>query len=85
MQAFKLSGKTMNKNSNKISPKALLHSKWTKAVLANKEKHFIITVVTFDERQKVIECVIQAVMTKNEYSIDWRELKDSEQWKIGWQ
>ncbi|TMM43954.1 TIGR02450 family Trp-rich protein [Colwellia ponticola] len=75
----------MNKNGNKISPKALLHSKWSKVAVTNKEKHFIITVVTFDEQQKVIECVIQAVMTKNEYTIDWRELKDSDKWKIGWQ
>jgi tryptophan-rich hypothetical protein len=41
--------------------------------------------VKFDEHQKVISCMIEAVMTKNEYAIDWRELKDSTSWKIGWQ
>jgi hypothetical protein len=24
-------------------------------------------------------------MTKNAYDIDWRELKNIEMWKIGWQ
>jgi tryptophan-rich hypothetical protein len=75
----------MNKDINKINPKALLHSKWTKAEVTNKEKHFIIIVIKFDEDQKVVECIIEAVMTKNEYTIDWRELKDTHSWKLGWQ
>lgn len=74
-----------HKNINKINPKALIRSKWTKVEITNKEKHFIITVVKFDEQQNVIECVIEAVMTKNEYAIDWHELKDINKWGIGWQ
>lgn len=70
---------------NKVSPKALIHSKWTKVDVRNKEKHFIVTLVKFDEQQKVIECMIEAVMTNNEYPIDWRELKMSDKWRIGWQ
>ncbi len=70
---------------NRINPKALMHSKWTKVDVRNKEKHFIITQVKFDEQQKVIECIIEAVMTKKEYAIDWRELKLSDKWRIGWQ
>lgn len=69
---------------NRINPKALINSKWTKVNITNKEKHFIITKVEFDEEQKVIACIIEAVMTHNEYSIDWRELKISEQWLVGW-
>jgi tryptophan-rich hypothetical protein len=75
----------MNNNINKINPKSLLHSKWTKVDITNKEKHFIITLVKFDEDQKLVECIIEAVMTKGEYSIDWRELKESNSWLIGWQ
>lgn len=75
----------MNKDTNKVSPKSLIQSKWTKVDVTNKEKHFIITVVKFDDDQKVISCVIEAVMTNNEYAIDWRELKNSNRWKIGWQ
>lgn len=70
---------------NKVNPKALIHSKWTKVDVKNKEKHFIIIVVKFDELQKVIECKIEAVMTKKQYSIDWRDLKNSQNWRIGWQ
>jgi tryptophan-rich hypothetical protein len=69
---------------NKVTPKALLNSKWTKTNVVNKEKHFIITQVDFDEEQKVTNCIIEAVMTHNEYAIDWRDLKISEQWRIGW-
>ena len=61
---------------NKVSPKSLLNSKWTKQVIANKEKHFVITEVEFDEDKNVIKCVIQAVINKNEYEINWRDLKD---------
>jgi tryptophan-rich hypothetical protein len=70
---------------NKVSPKALLQSKWTKTTVTNKEKHFVITQLTFDDEQRVIECVIQAVISRNEYPINWRDLKNSTLWKIGWQ
>lgn len=70
---------------NSVSPKALLHSKWTKLEVFNKEKHFVITQVEFDEDKRVINCIIEAVITKNEYSIQWRDLKNSHVWKLGWQ
>ena len=69
---------------NQVNPKALINSKWTKVDVVNKEKHFVITKVDFDEEQKVTDCVIEAVMTHNEYAIDWRDLKISESWVIGW-
>jgi len=70
---------------NKVSPKSLLHSKWTKVNIEKKEKHFVITEVEFDEDQRVTKCVIEAAMTQNEYEINWRELKEPKQWKVGWQ
>ncbi len=70
---------------NKVSPKALLHSKWTKIDITNKEKHFIITTVKFDDDQRVSQCLIEAVINNNEYSINWRDLKNPQLWKIGWQ
>lgn len=69
---------------NKINSKSLLNSKWTKTNITNKEKHFIITMVKFDEQQNVIKCIIEAVINNNEYSIDWQDLKDNHQWKLGW-
>ena len=70
---------------NKVNPKSLLHSKWTKKEVSHKEKHFIITKVKFDVKQSVIECIIEAVMSKNQYSIQWRDLKNDAVWRIGWQ
>lgn len=69
---------------NKISPKVLLHSKWTASVPVNREKHFAVTEVEFDEDKKVIRCVIQAVYSSNEYEINWRDLKQPSQWRQGW-
>lgn len=70
---------------NKINPKALLNSKWSRVDIVNKEKHFIVTKVSFNDVQQVTDCVIEAVMTKNEYSINWRDLKSEHLWIIGWQ
>ena len=70
---------------NKINPKVLINSKWTKVKVSNKEKHFIVTVVKFNEHQKVTKCLIESVKTKNEFAIDWRELKETDHWRIGWQ
>jgi tryptophan-rich hypothetical protein len=69
---------------NKFNPKKLLHSKWTAVKPQNKEKHFLVTEVEFDEEGNVLHCLIQAVMTKNDTSIDWTELKDDSQWLQGW-
>jgi tryptophan-rich hypothetical protein len=69
---------------NKVNPKALINSKWTKVDVVNKEKHFIITKVEFDDEQKVTDCIIEAVMTHNEYALDWRELKIGGKWRMGW-
>lgn len=70
---------------NKVSPKSLLHSKWTKVNITNKEKHFAIIQVDYDEEQRVEQCIIQAVINNNEYTINWRDLRDPKQWKLGWQ
>ncbi|MFT5756848.1 MAG: tryptophan-rich hypothetical protein [Alteromonadaceae bacterium] len=75
----------MNNGINKVNPKAILHSKWTAVEVKNKEKHFIITLVKFDDQQNVVECILEAVMTKSEYVIDWRQLKLTHKWRIGWQ
>ena len=34
---------------NKINPKKLLNSKWTAVKPTNKEKHFLVTEIEFDE------------------------------------
>lgn len=69
---------------NKVNPKVLMNSKWTKTQVQNKEKHFVVTQVEFDEDQSVTDCVIEAVINKNQYEIDWRALKNTDEWRMGW-
>lgn len=68
----------------KINPKKLLYSKWTAVAPINKEKHFMITELEFDEEGVVIHCLIEAIMSKRSEAIDWASLKDQSQWKQGW-
>lgn len=50
----------------------------------NKEKHFIISEVEFDEEGIVVSCLIEAVMSKRSVSINWHDLKDDNDWLFGW-
>lgn len=70
---------------NKINPKKLLHSKWTAVSPVNKEKHFLVTEMEFDEEGQVLLCVLEAVMSNREAAIDWQALKDPVHWRQGWQ
>jgi len=69
---------------NKINPKKLLQSKWTAATPTNKEKHFMLTEIEFDDDNIVISCSIEAVMSKRLISINWHDLKDENIWMQGW-
>lgn len=70
--------------NNNLTPKKLLNSKWTAVKPSNKEKHFIVADVEFDEDGLVISCSIEAVMSKRVIAIDWHELKDQSNWLQGW-
>ncbi len=69
---------------NRINPAKLLLSKWTAVTPLNKEKHFLVSTVKFDEEGSVELCLLEAVMSKTEYDIDWKELKNAEKWRQGW-
>jgi tryptophan-rich hypothetical protein len=70
---------------NQINPKKLLNSKWTAVKPQQKEKHFMVTKVVFDDEGLVISCSIEAVMSKRSMAIEWRELENVSQWIHGWQ
>ena len=70
---------------NRINPRKLLQSKWTAVVPRNKEKHFLVINVRYDPEGVPITCVVEAVHSRREIELDWRELKDSTQWRMGWQ
>jgi tryptophan-rich hypothetical protein len=69
---------------NKINPKKLLTSKWTAVEPKNKEKHFMVTEVEFDDEGMVSTCLIEAVRSKRSIPIQWHDLKDMSQWVHGW-
>jgi tryptophan-rich hypothetical protein len=69
---------------NTINPKKLLNSKWTAVIPKNREKHFLVSEVEFDDEGLVISCSIEAVMSKRSISIDWHDLKDDSHWVHGW-
>ena len=69
---------------NKINSKKLLNSKWTAVTPANKEKHFVVSEIKFDEEGVVISCCIEAVMSKRAAPINWHDLKQDSLWIHGW-
>lgn len=69
---------------NRLHPKKLLHSKWTAVDPVRREKHFVVTEVEYDEEQNVVTCTLEAVLSKRETPIDWRELTDRSRWRQGW-
>ncbi len=69
---------------NQINPRKLANSKWTAVSPVNREKHFMVVKVTFDENGLVTSCWLEAVLSRRSFEIDWRELKESEKWQQGW-
>ena len=69
---------------NQINPSKLLLSKWTAVEPQNRERHFIVTRLLRDDDDRVTACELEAVINRNSYTIDWRELKDASRWLTGW-
>ena len=69
---------------NKINPKKLLNSKWTAVNPVKKEKHFLVSELDFDDEGEVIHCLIEAIISSRAELIDWKVLKDSDNWLQGW-
>ena len=70
--------------SRKINRDKLHFSKWTAVVPENRETHFLVTRLLRDEGENITGCVLEAVMTQREQSLDWRDLKDDKRWCTGW-
>ena len=69
---------------NKINPKKLLNSKWTAVNPVKKEKHFLVSELKFDDDGEVIHCLIEAIISNRSEPIDWKVLKNSDNWLQGW-
>ncbi len=68
----------------RLSPKKLLHTKWTAVQPVRKEKHFLVTDVQEDAAGNPQTVTLQAVYSKRERAVVWRELRDVSQWQQGW-
>ncbi|MCK7460487.1 TIGR02450 family Trp-rich protein [Idiomarina aminovorans] len=69
---------------NQINPAKLHNSKWTAVKPINREKHFLVSEVDYEEDGSVASCKFESVLSRNEYSIDWLELKNEKKWIQGW-
>jgi len=69
---------------NRINPDKLLNSKWTAVQPVNRQRHFIVTRVIRSDDGLVAACELEAVLTRKVSKLDWRELKDSRRWAMGW-
>ena len=70
---------------NSINPDKLQHSKWTAARPENGEKHFLVVDLLRDDNENVAQAVLEAVLTRRRIPLAWRELKNDDIWRIGWQ
>lgn len=72
--------------THKLSPKKLLHSKWTAVAPQNKEKHFLVTRILdpVPPGSPVLAVEIEAVYSRRAQVIEWRELMDATLWLQGW-
>ncbi len=61
-----------------------MNSKWTAVKPVGKQKHFIVTEVEFDDEGTVTSCLVEAVMSKWVFPIQWQDLKSTDHWIQGW-
>ncbi len=69
---------------HRLNPNKLLLSKWTAVQPQHKERHFIVSKLLRSETDVVIACELEAVINHKIYVIDWKQLKDSACWQMGW-
>jgi tryptophan-rich hypothetical protein len=74
------------RTTTRLSPKKLLHGKWTAVTPRRKEKHFLVTRVIEPEVEGgAVEFVeLEAVHSKRVQRLPWRELADPSVWVQGW-
>lgn len=69
---------------NRFNPNKLLNSKWTAAHPKNKELHFIVTKLTRNNDEAIIGCELEAVINKTSYPLTLDQLKNADDWIMGW-
>ena len=69
---------------NRINPDKLLNSKWTAVHPEDGQRHFIVIGVTRSDDGRVTACKIESVLKHQVSELDWRVLKNSRLWLMGW-
>lgn len=69
---------------NRLNPRKLLLSKWTAAVVLNREKHFLVTELFCAEDGTVLEIELQAVLSQRNQRLPWQDLQNADAWHTGW-
>jgi tryptophan-rich hypothetical protein len=75
----------MPSHRNPVNYKKLPNSKWTAVQPIDREKHFIVLDWVRDAEGRPTERVeIEAVLTNVVREIHWRDLEDTDCWRVGW-
>jgi tryptophan-rich hypothetical protein len=71
---------------NSVHPKKLLLTKWTAVQPIAKNKHFLVLkVIEPDLPETAVQWIdLEAVYSKKQIRIEWRDLRDTTQWRQGW-
>lgn len=69
-----------------LSPRKLLHSKWTAVRPREREKHFMVTRVVepVPPGSPVVTVELEAVHSRRVRQLPWRELRNAARWIRGW-
>jgi len=44
----------------------------------------MVTELVRDEQERVVACLLEAVLTRQVYSFPWQTLKNEAEWRMGW-
>ncbi len=71
---------------NPLHPKKLLLTKWTAVRPISKDKHFLVAKVIQPELpESAVQWIdLEAVFSRKQIRIQWRDLRDASLWKQGW-
>jgi tryptophan-rich hypothetical protein len=73
-------------HTNPVNFKKISGSKWTAIRPVDRQKHFIVLDWVRDQNgEPTDEVEIEAILTSSVSVIHWRELEDTNRWRIGWQ
>ena len=73
-------------NKNPVNRKKINQSKWTAITPIKKEKHFVVSEVSYnpDNEQIIDFIIITSVLSNSNYKLDIKDLEDKLKWSQGW-